>query len=107
MAKGDHAVRVELVNAATRAASVIARATVESSSSCRTTSVQGEVVALVPTPGWYFVNVHVDDRLVGTAVLAAETDEPRFSYSLSKESIARIDAGELVVLLKRSETQKA
>jgi hypothetical protein len=105
MTRGKHAVRVELVNAATRAASVIASATVESTSSCRVTPVQGEVIALVPAPGWYFVNVHIDDRLVGTMVLAAETDECRFSYTLPKESVARIGAGELIVLLKRSQPQ--
>ena len=102
MPKGKHQLRVDLVEVATRKTSQITTATVESRSSCIVTPVHGEVIALVPVPGWYFVNVYVDDRRLGTTVLAAETDHPRFSYNLAEGILARVAAGELFILLKRS-----
>jgi len=102
MPAGKHQLRVDLVDVATRRTSQITTATVESRSSCIVTPVHGEVIALVPAPGWYFVNVSVDDRRLGTTVLAAETDRPRYSYDLADEILAQVSAGELFVLLKRS-----
>src|SRR3990172_785533 len=100
--RGGHRLRVDLVDVATRATTPITTATVEGGSSCFVTPVHGEIVAVVPKPGWYFVNVYVDDQRLATALLAAETDRPQFSYKLAEDILARIATGELFVLLKRS-----
>jgi hypothetical protein len=85
MPKGEHYLRVDLVNAATREISPITTATVSSTSSCLVVPIHGELIAVVPNPGIYFINIYVDDRLVGTTLLPAETDRPKFSYSLPRE----------------------
>lgn len=100
---GDHMVRVDLVNAATREVSSLGNTTVTSTSSCIIVPIHGELIGLIPTPGIYFLNAYVDDQLVGSTVLAAETEKPRYSYMPIEEDLARIAAGEPFVLLRRSQ----
>lgn len=103
MSKGKHQVRVELVDAASRKVSPITTATVESTSSCIVVPIHGELGAFVPGPGIYFVNVYIDDRLTGTALLAAETDRPQYSYNLDAADAGKVSDGELLILLKRAQ----
>lgn len=100
--RGEHRLRVDLVDVAARATTTVTTATVEGSSSCFVTPVHGKIVAVIPKPGWYFVNVYVDDQRSATALLAAETDRPQFSYKLADDILASVAAGELFVLLKRA-----
>ncbi len=106
MPRGEHRVRLDLVNAATRDTSTITTATVTSTSSCIVTPVHGELIVVVPAPGIYFVNVCVDDDLIGTALLPAETDRPEWSYTLMDAEEAQVAAGQLLLLLKRSRQQQ-
>ena len=62
---------------------------------------------MVPGPGIYFINAYVDDQLVATAVLPAEIERPQYSYNLSSEDSARVEAGELLILLKRAKLRPA
>jgi hypothetical protein len=103
MAKGKHSVRVDLVNMASRAATFIAKAEVESKCSSMIDPIDGDLIVVVPSPGVYFINAYVDDKLVGSEILSAETDEPMFSYELFPEDIARVSAGELALMAKRSQ----
>lgn len=102
MPEGKHQIRVDLVNATTRQMSPIATATVESTSSCIITPVYGEREVLISEPGVYFVNADVDGNLVGTDLLFAETDRPKYSYDLHSDALAQVAAGELLILQKRA-----
>lgn len=77
-------------------------AKVDSTSSCIVSPLHWYVVLRTPEPGLYFVNLVVSEKLVGTALLAAETDKPRYSYSLPSEETQRVRSGEVMVLTKRS-----
>lgn len=103
MPKGKHHVRVELVNAATREMVPITTATVDSTSSCMVTPIHGQLETVVSNPGIYFANVYVDDRLIATALLAAERDRAEYSYNLTEADAARVSAGELLILMKRTQ----
>lgn len=107
MPKGGHKVQVDLVDAATREVSTIGSKAVDSTSSCIVVPIHGELIAVVPSPGIYFVNAYVDGRLTGTTVLAAEGDTPRYSFNLPSDDLARVKAGELLLLLKRSKQKEA
>ncbi|MCL4353956.1 hypothetical protein M1349_00600 [Patescibacteria group bacterium] len=100
--KGTHRVEVRLVNASTRESSVVDTATITSSSSFVISPIHGDMIIKIPEPGIYFVSVYVDDKRVGTVVLAAETDNPKFSFTLMPEQVAQIQKGELLNLLKRT-----
>ena len=102
MPQGKHSVRLDLVNAGTRETNPMSRDTVESVLSGRAVPIHGELVVMVPKTGIYFVNVYVDEKLVGTAVLPAEDDHPRYSYTLTAPDAAQVAAGELLMLCKRS-----
>ncbi len=105
MPEGEHHLRVDLVNAATREVSAIATLRTSSTSSCIVAPIHGELIAIVPCPGIYFVNTYVDGQLVATAPLPAETDRPQYSFNLTQEDTARVAAGELLILLKRPRQQ--
>lgn len=100
MKPGTHSVRMELVNAATRSVTPLTTATVESTSSCIVTPIHGAVTAIIPEPGVYFVNVNIDGRLAGTAWIAAETEKPRYMYSITDSDAARVSNGELLNLVR-------
>lgn len=102
LSRGEHRLKVDLVNAASRRTSTITTATITSSSSCIVSPVHGDLIILVPEPGFYFVNVYVDDVRCGTALFVAETDAPHYSYVPMDADLARVTAGELLVLQKRS-----
>lgn len=102
MPKGKHNVKVDLVNAATRKSSPVTTADINSFSSFIITPIHGDVIIQVPEPGIYFINVSVDDRRIGSLILAAETNNPRWSYTLLPEHKAQVSNGELLNLLKRA-----
>ncbi|MBT3349902.1 MAG: hypothetical protein HOC91_17890 [Nitrospinaceae bacterium] len=101
---GPHQVRLSLVNAATREEHPFNTASIEASSSCIVSPIHGDLIMTVPGPGIYFVKIYIDDEHVGTALLAAETEKPVYSYTLSEDQEKAIAAGQVSVLLKRSES---
>jgi len=100
--KGTHHIEIKLVDASTRESSLIDTATVTSTSSFVISPIHGETIIKIPKPGIYFVSVYVNDKRVGTVILAAETDNPKYSFTLMPEQIAQIKKGELLNLLKRT-----
>lgn len=101
--KGRHVLRIDLVSAATHEViNAITSITVEETSECIITPVYGKFIAKIPEPGFYFFNLYVDDQFVSSILLIAETDKPKYSYSLCEEGLKRVMAGELLVLAKRS-----
>lgn len=105
MPKGKHKVKIDLVETATHRSIPITTTAVESRSSFIVTSVHGNVIIDIPKPGIYFISAYVDDVRTGSIVLAAETDNPKFSYTLLPEQTAQVAKGELLYLLKRSQQQ--
>jgi len=100
--KGKHSARVDLINAFTHETTTIASGNFEGSSDCIVTPVIGKVLVRIPEPGIYYFNLYVDDQFTSSILLAAETDKPKFSYSLLDENIKSVESGELLILSKRS-----
>ncbi|HUV42860.1 MAG TPA: hypothetical protein VMY36_03065 [Patescibacteria group bacterium] len=99
---GTHHLEIRLVNASTRESFLVDTATVVSSSSFVISPVDGDMIFKIPKPGIYFVSIYIDDTRIGTAILAAESDNPKFSFTLMPEQVAQIQKGELLNLLKRA-----
>ena len=106
MPRGDHVLRVDLVNVATREVSPIGNKAVTCGSSCIIEPIHAELITVVPKPGLYFVNAYVDQQIVGSAIIAAETENPRYSYNLPAKDLASVGSGEPLLLLKRSQQAK-
>ena len=106
LAPGKHNIRIDLVDATNQSSALITTATVESRSSFSIMPVHGDVIIQVPKPGYYFVNIYVDDALTGSLVLVAETDKPQFSYTLLPEMEKEVREGQLRLLVKRSYQNK-
>jgi hypothetical protein len=66
-----------------------------------TVHVHGETMVSVPTPGWYFFNLYVDDTLIGSSMICAETEKAGYSYSLLPADAERVAGGELLILSRR------
>lgn len=105
LAKGKHFIRVDLVDAASRASLKIDSATIESRSSCLITPVHSKTIIYVPKPGYYFINIYVDDKLLSSSIFIAENEKPQFSFSLPPEQEKEVEDGQLLLLSKRA-TQK-
>lgn len=99
---GEHKIKYDLVDAASRVSSTVFSAEIESSSSCIIKPVHCELIVKIPKPGYYFLNAHIDGKLVASTVLIAETDEPRFSYSILEDAKKQVSSGQLMCLVKRS-----
>lgn len=102
LSKGKHQIKFVLVDAASGKVMNIFSTEVQSQSSCLITPVHVETIINIPEPGYYYVNAYVDTEMTATTVLIAETDQPRFSYSLLPEMEKEIQDGQLRSLVKRS-----
>jgi len=102
MSKGEHDIQVDMVNAATRESSILAKAKAVASSSCIVTPVHGDLITTIPSSGIYFININVDGQLVGSALLPAEAEKPVWTYSLNPEDVESVKSGELIILPKRA-----
>ena len=100
MPKGEHKIRIELVNAISRETNLVDTANVTSKSSFLVTPVVGDSGILIPKPSIYFVNILVDDKRIGTFIFSAETAEARYSYSLLPDTKERVKNGELFSLAR-------
>ena len=101
---GSHGLRVDLVHAQSRIVTTVTTARVESESDMSLVQVPSEVILPIPRAGWYFVNLYCDDELIGSTMLCAEQSKAVFSYSLRPGDIARVEAGELLMVLRRAKS---
>jgi hypothetical protein len=104
--RGTHALRIDLVNAATRVSREVVRMDVESRSSSVVTELHGDLAFPIPEPGIYFVSLVINESRVATAILPAETPAAEWSYALRPEDTARVEGGELLALLRGSQTEE-
>ena len=98
---GSHALRVDLVHAQSRVVTHVTTARVDSESDMSLVQIPSEVILPITRPGWYFVNLYCDDELIGSMMLCAERSKAVFSYSLRPEDIGRVEAGELLMVIRR------
>ena len=99
---GKHSLRVALIDAISREEQTVNTVTIETRSSCISTPGTGEMVIAIQRPGIYFLNLYCDEQLIGTRLLTAEDNRPRFSYTLRPSDAERVENGELLVLSKRA-----
>lgn len=103
---GKNIIRVDLVDAATRKATTITTATMETKTNCLIAPVHGDIIITVPKPGYYFINSYVNDVLIGKSVLIAETEKPQYSYTIDSSITDQVAKGQLFTLLRRSYQKK-
>jgi len=103
--RGQHRVRLDLVNVATRQATNVANATISATADCRQVPVQGELIARIPEPGLYFFSLYVNDRLLSCIPIPFETGRDPFSYTLTDDAAKEVAGGQLLILSKRSQQQ--
>jgi len=106
LSKGEHSVRVDLVNSTNHQASNITNAKITSNSSCLTVPIHGDIIINVPNTGFYFVNAYIDGILTASTILIAETEKARFSYTLLPEYEKEVAGGQAYLLVKRSSQKK-
>lgn len=102
LSKGRHYARIDLFNAFTHEVITVTSGNFEGSSECISVPVRGRLVAKIPAPGIYYFNLYVDDQFISSILLPAETDDPKYSYTLRYEDLERIRSGEAFILAKRS-----
>jgi hypothetical protein len=102
LSSGMHYARIDLFNAFTHEVINVTSGDFEGSSECLSVPVRGRVVAKIPAPGIYYFNLYVDDQFISSILLPAETDDPKYSYTLRYEDLERIRSGEVFILAKRS-----
>jgi hypothetical protein len=106
LAKGNHSIRVDLVDAATRKSSEIDSVDIESRSSCLITPIHSKTIILIPKPGYYFINIYVDNKMVTSNILIAELSKAQFSFSLFQEQENEVKNGQLLLAPKRANFPK-
>lgn len=104
--KGEHKVKLELVDATTREKWEVGNKKVVSESSYIANPIVGEFLIEIPRPGIYFLNAIVDDVRLTSIMFAAETSEARWSYTLLEEDKESVKRGELLCLLKEATKNK-
>jgi hypothetical protein len=102
MQKGKHSVKIELVNAATREYSIVTNTSIENTSDCLVTPIDGEMIVNIPKSGIYLFNLYVDDKFVTSSILPAELPQAKYSYSLLDDAQKQVESGELIILPRRS-----
>lgn len=101
---GKHDINIELVNAATGDKSLVTSAKVESKSSCIIDPIDGDEMIKVPSPGMYYLNIMIDNFLVGTQLLVAETENAQY-LTLLPDQIKEVASGQLLIMPKRAISQ--
>lgn len=103
LSKGMHTLRVDLVDAAShKLVSNVTTTSLESRSSCLISPIHGKFVIHIPQPGYYYLNTYVDNIFTASTILVAETDRPRYSYSLLQGQAKEVTNGQLMLLSKRA-----
>lgn len=97
---GEHAVRLELVNAASHDRVEVTREVAKLRSSFLGWWIHGDIALPIPSPGLYYLNLYVDDKQLGSAFFFADTDRAQYSYTLLDSDAERVRRGEVIALPK-------
>lgn len=104
--KGEHQVKLELVDAATREKWEVGNKKIISESSFIASPIIGEFLIEIPKPGIYFLNAIVDEQRLTSILFAAETSEARWSYTMLDDDKESVKKGELLCLSKEATKNK-
>jgi 20S proteasome alpha/beta subunit len=103
LSEGKHNARIDMFNAFTHEVITVTSGFFEGSSECAQVPVKGAVIVKFPEPGMYYFNLYVDDQFISSILLPAETDDPKYSYSLLEQDLESVRSGEVFILAKRSQ----
>jgi len=103
MSKGKHNINIFLVNAVNSKKEEIFNCKTEASSSCLVVPhLFKNLTVRLDTPSLYYINLDLDDELVCSKILSAETSNTIFSINpLFSNQIEQVKNGELLLLLNR------
>lgn len=102
MPRGDHQIRLELMDASTREKWEVGNKKVTSESSFIATPIVGDFLVEIPKPGIYFLNTVVDEQRLTSILFAAETSEAKWSYTMLDSDKENVKKGELLCLSKEA-----
>lgn len=103
LSEGKHHAKIDMFNAFTHEVITVTSGFFEGSSECVQVPVKGAVIVKFPKPGMYYFNLYVDDQFISSILLPAETDDPKYSYSLLEKDLESVRSGEVFILAKRSQ----
>lgn len=103
MSKGRHNISIFFVDAISGKKTKISNSVTESSSSCFTVPhLFKNLIFRLENPSLYYINLYLDDKMVCSKILSAETSMPKFSINpLFPTQIDQVKKGELLLLLNR------
>lgn len=107
MPKGEHQIKLELVDASTREKWEVGNKKIKSESSFIANPIVGEFLIEIPRPGIYFLNAIVDEQRLTSILFAAETSEARWSYTMLDADKESVKKGELLCLSKEATKDKS
>ena len=105
--KGEHQIKLELVDASTREKWEVGNKKITSESSFISKPLAGEFLIEIPKPGIYFLNAIVDEQRLTSILFAAETSEARWSYTMLEKDRESVKKGELLCLSKEATKDKS
>jgi len=100
MLKGDHLARLTLVDIFTGKENEISNTKVISHSDCFPIPIHGNFIIQIPKAGLYWISLYIDEKLITSSLIIAETEKPIYSYSLREK---RVKSGEFLVLPPRAQ----
>jgi hypothetical protein len=103
MLKGDHLARLTLVDIFTGKENEISNTKVISHSDCFSIPIHGNFIIQIPKAGLYWINLYIDEKLITSSLIIAETEKAKYSYSLREEDVERVKSGEFLVLPPRAQ----
>ncbi|MDD5415920.1 MAG: hypothetical protein PHE48_02850 [Candidatus Daviesbacteria bacterium] len=104
--KGEHHIKLELVDASTKEKWEVGNKKMLSESSYMANPIAGEFIIVIPKPGIYFLNAIVNEQRLTSILFAAETSEARWSYTMFDEQKQQVKNGELLCLSKEAVKNK-
>ena len=104
--KGEHQIKLELVDTSTREKWTVGSKTMQSESSYMANPIVGEFIIQIPKPGLYFLNAIIDDERLTSILFAAETSDAKWSYTLLDQDKEGVKKGELLCLSKEATKNK-
>lgn len=98
---GEHEFRFELLNSADKKIIFSGGDKTTSTSITNLVPVMAKLTLSFEKPGIYFINVYLDEKLVGAVPVMADGNPAMLTYNLPEDSKQAIARGELLLLAKR------
>jgi hypothetical protein len=103
MLKGDHLARLVLVDAFTRKEKEISNTKVISHSDSFPVPIHGNFIIQIPKSGLYWISLFIDEKLITSSLIIAETEKAQYSYTLREKEVERVKTGDFLILPPRAQ----